>query len=259
MSILKRITCVAAVLIPAWAQTITSPAKPVQRRYVEPGTVSSSVRQIVAALGDRVQRAGKERVVMTGTLSRKGATSALRIVRETPGYLRIDETGGKNKSVAFDLTELKGKTAIDDDDEDLAEMLESDTAENFLLQFAPGSSVRKLGDRFRVKGETGFGSEVDVYEVVAPVLLKRNKQLAWKQYMFDSSTGLLRRVSYGAKVNGRAVLVQTVLSGYSQVAGYALPGLISRNVDGAVVFRFARESAAVTTAVEDGAFTTLQR
>lgn len=254
MSILKQIISVAVILIPTFAQTVTKSGNSAKRRYVDPSMVSSSVRQMVAALGDRVQRAGKERLVMTGTLNRKGVNSTLRIVRETPGFLRVDETGGKNKTVTFDLTELKGQTAIDDDDEELAEMLESDTAENFLLQFAPGSSVRKLGDRFRVKGETGFGSEVDVYETVAPILLKRNKEAAWKQYMFDSHTGLLRRVSYGMKQRGRTVLVQTVLSDYSQVGGYALPGRILRNVNGVLVLTFTRESAVFTTAVEDGIF-----
>lgn len=251
------------ILVILAAMAVSSPAESQgngkKARYYEPSTVPSPVRQIVTALGERVQRAGKERVILTGTLNRRGTVSSVRITRELPGYLRIDETGGKNKPLVFDLTDLKSDLAIDDDDEDLAEMVDGDTAETFLSQLAPGSTVRKLGDRFNVKGESGFGSYVDIYEVASPVSLKRDKQSVIKHFMFDSNTGLLRRIAYRARVQGRQVLVQTVLADYSQVDGQALPGRITRIVDGATALSFTRGSAVVAAAMADNTFTVTKR
>lgn len=223
-------------------------------RYYPIHSVISPVRQIVNALGDRVQKPGKERVIMTGSLNRTGVVSTVQIILELPGLLRIDEQGGKGKSIVFDLGSLKGASAVDDDDEGLAESIENDTAEVFLGKLGPGASVRRLGDRFKVKGETGFGSEVDIYEVVSSVGVKRDKQTVTKRYMFDSNSGLLRRVVYLANQSGKSVAVQTVLSSYSNTGGYMLPGKIARVVNGSEVFAFTRSGAAVQAAAKDNAF-----
>lgn len=245
---------VCAFIQPVFAQGVQP--KP---RYYPPHTVASQVRQIVSALGGRVQGPGKERVIMIGSLNRQGVASVLQIVRELPGLFRIDETGGRNKSIGFDQTTLKGSSAITADDEDLAETLDNDTAEAFLAKFAPGSTVRHLGDRFKVKGETGFGSTVDIFEVVAPVTLKSDKQAVKKRYMFDSSTGLLRRVVYGATQSGKVVTVQTLFSNYAGFAGYTLPGRIARSTNGTEVFSFTLTSASVVAAATDNAFTSIGR
>jgi hypothetical protein len=255
MNELQAAIVAAAIIHPVFAQG--NPARP---HYFPPYTVSSPLRQIVTALGDRVQAPGKERVTMTGSLTWQGVVSAIQIVRELPGLLRIDESGASNKSLAFDqttTTTLTGTGAINDDDESLAETLESDTAESFLAKFGPGASVRRLGDRFKVKGETGFGSEVDIYEVVASVTFKRDKQPVTKRYMFDSNTGLLRRVVYSANQSGTTVLVQTVLSNYTAASGYALPGRIARSVNGTETFVFTLTSASITAAGAATSFTSI--
>ncbi|MGJ5814499.1 hypothetical protein [Paludibaculum fermentans] len=228
-------------------------------RYFPVSGVVSSARQIVAALGDRVQKPGKERVVIDGTLSRSGLASTAQVIYEMPGLWRIDETGGKGKSLVFDLTSLKGNGAIDDEDEGLAESIQSDTTETFLTAFGHGASVRHIGDCFKVKGETGFGAEVDIFEVVAIVNVKRAKEIVSKRYMFDSNTGLLRRVAYFATVGGKQVSVQTVLSDYAIGGGYMLPGKISRQVDATVAFTFTRTAATVQAAAKDNAFTSAGR
>ena len=60
------------------------------------------IRQIVDALGDRVQKEGKERVAVTGTLNRGGVVSGLQIISEMPGLLRIEEQGGRGKTLVYD-------------------------------------------------------------------------------------------------------------------------------------------------------------
>lgn len=252
--LLLSLVLASSLTCPAPAQNQT--AKP---RYFPPYAVSSPVRQIVIALGDRVQRPGSERLIMTGSLNRQGAISDIQVIRELPGYLRVDDRGGKDKTLVFDLTSLKGSAAIDDGDEALAETLESDTPEAFLGRLGPGASMRHLGDRFRVKGETGFGSQVDIYEVVSVVALKRDKQAVTKRYMFDSTSGLLRRVVYAVKSSGSTVLVQTVVANYSVAAGYTLPGRIARMVNGVEVLFFTRTGASVTPAQPDGIFASVGR
>lgn len=233
------------------AQSVQANQKP---RYYPVHSVISPVRQIVNALGDRVQKQGNERVIMTGTLNRSGVVSNVQIIFEMPGLLRIDETGGKGRSLVYDLGSLKGTSAVDDDDEGLAESIQNDTAESFLGEFGSGSSVRHLGDRFKVKGETGFGAEVDIYEAASSIGVKRDRQTVTKRYMFDSNTGLLRRVVYRTQQSGKFVTAQTVLSGYSSVGAHMLPGRIARLVDAAEVFAFTRTGAAVQAAGKDNVF-----
>lgn len=234
------------------------PAQPIQAnqspRYYPIHSVISPVRQIVNALGDRVQKPGNERVIMTGLLSRSGVVSTVQIITELPGFLRIDEQGGKGKTLVFNLGNLQGSSAIDDDDEGLAESIENDTAETFLGKFGAGGSVRRLGDRFKVTGAAGFGSEVDIYEVVSSVGVKRDKQAVTKRYMFDSASGLLRKVAYLAQQSGKSVTVQTVLSDYFNAGAYMLPGKIVRIVNGSEMFAFTRSGATVQAAGKDNAF-----
>jgi hypothetical protein len=241
----------AALLPCLHAQAVDSEPKP---RYYPVHSVISPVRQIVDALGERVQAKGNERVSLTGTLTRKAGVSAIQVISEAPGFLRIDEQGGKGRSLVFDLTSLKGAAAIDDEDEGLAESLQSDTAEAFLRGFEPGSSVRFLGDRFQVKDAKGFGAELDVFEVVSAVTVRRDKRTSVKRFMFDSSSGLLHRVVYRTEQAGKTVTVQTVLSDYSSVGAHTLPGKIVRLVGDSEVFTLARTGAAVQGAGQDNAF-----
>ena len=242
-----------------FAVAATAQPKSPLPRYFPGYSVPSPMRQIVSALGDRVQKPGNERVIVIGTLKRSGISSTLQVIRQMPGYLRIDEAGGKNRSLAFDFTPLKGSSPIDSEDEDLAESLDDDTAESFLSGLAPGVSIRRLGDLFAVKGDTGFGATVDIYEMVSPVKFKQDKQPVVKRFMFDSKTGLLRRVVYSAAAGGSKVLVQTVYSDYSNVGGYVLPGTISRQVAGSEAFAFTRTNASIQPGQADGVFSSTGR
>lgn len=125
-------------------------------RYHLVHSVISPVRQIVEALWDRVQKPGKERLVMAGSLSRARTVSSVQIILELPGLLRLDEVGGRGKSMVFDFTSLNGASAADDDDESVAESIQNHTVETFLGSLGRGASVRCLGDRFKVTGSTRF-------------------------------------------------------------------------------------------------------
>lgn len=61
--------------------------------YLAPSRVPPEARGVLAALGDRLARPGKERLVLSGTLTDERGARAVQVTWELPGRLRIDETG----------------------------------------------------------------------------------------------------------------------------------------------------------------------
>ena len=224
------------------------------RRYAPLQMVPPAIRQVVDALGPRVQRSGNERLTLTGTLTGATGASTLRVVREWPAATRIDETGGKGQSAVVTANRVAGRQPLDARDEELLEALDADSPEYFLDSLQSGGAVRLLGHRFLVRGRTGFGAAVDIFELTAPVRARNNKEPAVKKYMFDSMTGLLAEVSYNRNVGGRLTRIKTEYSEYVSVNGHLVPGRIRRVVDGQPVFTFVRQTAAISPALEDGTF-----
>lgn len=237
-----------------FGQTLAGQDPSPKRRYFQAHTVPAGIRQIALALGPRVQTPGRERMIVTGTLARSGSTSALRIIRELPGLARIEESGANGKILVFDFQRLTGRSPIDDSDEDLVESLEMDSTEQFLNSIAPGATVRLIGQRFQVRGEAGFGAQVDVLEMVLPMKSRRDREVRVKHFMFDTRTGLLRRVAYNTRKANQLVRIQTVVSDYTQIDGHPIPGKIARIVNGIAAFSFTTESAVILPAVDDNAF-----
>ena len=224
-------------------------------KFYRAETVPDRYRQVVDALGDRVKSAGKERVLLTGTLQLGAQPAApATVTLELPGRLRIEHAAGRARVLVFDLTESKGRAVIDDEDEELIESLGLDNAEQFLDQLDERASVRLLGHGFRLLNETGFGSSVDIYEVAVPMPSRRDKQVRIKHFMFDTQTGLMRRVAYTISKGGVSVRVETVLSDYAPIEGNNLPGRIVRRENGREVMRFQRTAAAISPRANDNAF-----
>ena len=253
LSSLRLITIISATAFLAIAQTVVLPNRPVARFY-PPHATPDRVRQIVAAISDRLDGPGRERLTMSGNLRIGAASSPATVVIELPGQIRIEHNTGRARVLAFDLTSLNGRAPIDDDDEDLVESLGLDTTEQFLYQIDKNAAIRLLGHGFRVASEQGFGSTVDIFQATIPTSARRDGQTRVKQFMFDSSTGLLRRVAYTISKNSQAVRASTLYSGYSAVNGTQVPALIVRQENGREVFRFERTGASVSTLVNDSAF-----
>ncbi len=191
---------------------------------------------------------------MAGTLQVGTASSPATLTIELPGQVRIEHTAGRPRALAFDLTSLTGRAAIDDDDEDLLESLALDTTENFLYQLDKNAPIRLLGHGFRVAGELGFGAQVDIFQMTIPTPGRRDQQVRVKQFMFDSATGLLRRVSYNIFKNGQLTRINTEYSGYTALNGSLLPGAIIRQENGREVLRFQRTAATLSASVNDSLF-----
>jgi hypothetical protein len=222
----------------------TGGGRPDLRKYhLRAGSLQPVYQTLVDALGLRLTEPGREHVVLRGLLTRGSSSSNLTVVAEYPNTFRIEETGSRSKILVFDGRELRSATAIDNEDEELAEMLGVDTAEVFLAHASRGSAIRHLGQRFRVESEMGFGSEVDIFEITAPVESRRTRAVRVKHIMFDSATGLLRRVSYSTFEKGQALRIETVYTNYSNVDGHRFPGEIRRLENGRESALFVRISA----------------
>lgn len=250
---MRLVTILLATAFLAIAQTVALTNRPVARFY-PPHATPDRVRQIVAAIGDRLDGPGRERLTMNGNLRIGAASSPATVVIELPGQIRIEHNSGRSRVLAFDLTSLNGRAPIDDDDEDLVESLGLDTTEHFLYQVDKNATIRLLGHGFRVANEQGFGSTVDIFQATIPTTARRDGQARVKQFMFDSATGLLRRVAYTVLKNSQAVRASTQYSGYSAVNGTQVPALIVRQENGREIFRFERTGASVGTLVNDSAF-----
>ena len=235
---------------PVPAPVITQP----KLKYVQPFHVPSAVRPILDALGTRFQTSGSERLIATGQLRRSSGISTVQITTEISGQVRIEETGGRGRTLSFDTTTLNGKGPVDSDDEDLMESLGIDSPEQFIQNLGQGVSLRLLGHRFKVRGETGFGAEVDIFEVVMPVQSRSDKQNRVKHVMFDTQTQLLRRVAYTTTKGNQQVRTETIHSDYSLVNGHQIASRTQRLENGAEVFQFTRQSASIIPTVSDNLF-----
>jgi hypothetical protein len=220
------------------SERVNSRSKPV---YFKPYELPLSLASHVKAHGNRFEAPGKERLVVSGSLQRGASTSNLQIITDLPGKVRIIEIGGRGKTLVFDLEKVESSGSIDDVDEDLVEALAIDSVEQFFLQIRSGGVWRSLGHRFQVKGESGFGSEVDIYEVVLVSTGRRTKEVRTKFYMFDYRTGLLRRTADTVVRGGRQVRSETIYSDYAKFDGNAIPGKVQRIVDGTESFAFTRQ------------------
>src|SRR5713226_1092269 len=126
--------------------------------YVRMGSLWPQLRRNLKALGDRLEKPGKERVTMVGTLTRSGDAQpvAVLLILEFPDHLRLEMQGvGPHHVITFN-----GKSAgkiggpLDQSEQDLIETLVYDTGEHFFSTRAKGQAMRALGNHFRLDDGT---------------------------------------------------------------------------------------------------------
>ncbi|MCX6602068.1 MAG: hypothetical protein NTV52_00535 [Acidobacteria bacterium] len=126
----------------------------------------------------------------------------LRLVKQLPSSFRLEEAKAGGRTIAsFDgvAAKLPGGVTGGQPDEELGEALGLDTPETFLYSLADGLPYRFLGGRFRTDdGSTPDykGPWVDIYAMSLSSVLRSDKQIKYKMFMFDSADFLLRRVVY---------------------------------------------------------------
>jgi hypothetical protein len=222
--------------------------------YVRAFRLWPQLRWNLKALGNRLERPGKERLTLTGTLSRAGdaAPVPVLLILEFPDRLRLDI----QERAPHHVITFNGKSAgkiggpLDQSEEDLIETLVYDTAEHFFMGQMQRVATRGLGSRFR----SDDGSFHDLYEVTDQVEVAPGGRTQRKLYYFNSDTQVLDRVRYQLTRNGMQTDVETRISDWQDLQGQRLPGRITRLENQRATATLAISSRALTPRLDDGIF-----
>jgi len=229
--------------------------------HIHPGGLMPSLRGALRAMGDRLQRPGKERLTLAGTLTLDGESSEFTLVSEFPGKLRLALAGGGRGGRAIVFDERDGdRGAAEGRDADLLETLAFDTAEHFFEGQSRGLATRLLGTRFRDGDGGGSGggeSFYDIYQVGESITIGRAARPRLKLYFVNSDTQLLARVRYEGGGGAETTRVEVAFE-WQQIDGQRVPKRVTRTEDGRAVLTLDVQTASVGPRVDDGAFAAAQ-
>jgi len=246
---------------PEKRQSVSNVSKGSRKEYVRRGLLAPRLAPHLNALGDRLEKRGKERLTFTGVL-RLAADSQPRQIGATlefPDRIRVVlQNGPQNRLLTFDGDETKaGSVPPANDELDLIETLAYDSAEHFFAAQTQGSAMRFLGTRFRTDDGSAAdydGPYYDVYKIGDQVKASGQERLA-KLYYFNSDTLLLERVTYVINRDGSEVNVETKLSDWRELEGQQVARRIERFENGKSVLLINIRSAQFGRRTDDGIFT----
>ena len=245
--------------VPAPAPRLPARAAPLPER-VSRAHLWPHLRAALSAFGDRLERPGRERLILTGSLTRanESQSASLHLIREFPARFRLtQQSGAQLRTVIFHQGALETSGEADSFARALVETLELDTPEQFFSSRRQGAALRFLGSRARLDdGSTASytGPFYDVYEATTTVRIGEQERRQTKLYYFNSDTLLLELVRYEADSNGSRVSVETRFGDWQQTDRQQVARLISRTENGQTVFTFTVTTASFAPRVADGAF-----
>jgi hypothetical protein len=211
--------------------------------YVSRARLWPQLRDALKAMGDRLEKPGKERLTLVGTLLRQNNSQAIpfRLFLELPRRMRLEEQGAQPRVSGFDGGEGWVLSAdVSDADQEMIETLVFDSADQFFLARTQGFATRALGQRFRLDDGTTpnyTGPFYDIYQLQDRIPVQKEMRVQQKLFYFNSDTLLLERVRYQAERAGAAVSVEVRFSGWQKVNGQQIPGTITRLENDAQAFR----------------------
>lgn len=246
-----------AFIAKAPARSLQSATPFVSDEYVHRAELWPRLRSAMGVMGDRLERPGKERLVMSGTLRRAGETSStsFMLVREFSGRLRVEEQEGSHRSLTVYNRRAAEQRNRPQREADFIETLIFDTAEHFFAAHAKGAATRHLGDRFQLGDDSsGTGSAYDIYEVVEDVRVGAHPRQQSKTYYLNSDTRLLELVRYELERGGMALRVEVRLGNWQRVQEQMLPRHVERRENDRLVFSLDIDSITVSPRADDTAF-----
>jgi hypothetical protein len=202
--------------------------------YVRRARLWPQLRETLNALGDRLEKSGKERLILVGTLRRQNNSQAIpfRLFLELPRHLRLEEQGARPRVSGFDGGEGWALgAALSDEDQEIIETLVFDSADQFFLAQEQGFATRALGRRFRLDdgGAPNYtGPYYDIYQLQDHVSIVKEERTQSKLFYFNSDTLLLERVRYQIERDGAPVNVEVRFGGWQKVNGQQIAGSITR-------------------------------
>jgi hypothetical protein len=225
-----------------------------RKRYLNRGLLSSRLASNLNALGNRLEKPGKERVILIGTLRTDRETREFAATLEFPDKLRLAVNGPQSRVIAFDGEQTAVSAAADD--LDLIETLAYDSAEHFFAAQMQGKAMRFLGARFRTDDGSALdysGPYFDIYKI-ADRIQASGQERPGKLYHFNSETLLLERVTYVINRGGAEISVETRLSDWRGVEGQQVARRIERFENGRSVFVLTVGSVQFGGRADDGSF-----
>ena len=243
------------------SQSPPAVANPTSEEYVRAGRLWPQLRWHLKVLGDRIEKPGKERMTITGTIKRAGDSQALpmSVTLEFPDRLRLTvQDGVQQRVVTFNGQAAAGVgNALTSREREFIETLVYDTAEHFLAGQTQGTAMRCLGQRFRADDGTTpnyTGPYYDLYEMSDQIKTAADARQQIKYFYFNSETLLLERVSYQIMRNGAPVEVETRISNWQQAQGQQAPRRIVRLENGQPVLALTITALTISPRVDDGSF-----
>lgn len=246
---------IAGAFMPSGNFLSSSPAQmPVDDGYIRRSELPPHLRVALKAHGDRLERPGRERLTLDGTITRAGSTESfpIRLVLESPDKMRFEERAGRG-IIIFNGQRVIGQAGKED--LDLVETLVFDNADHFFLSQTRGATTRHLGSRFRLDDEQGADykeSYYDIFQIHDPSAISGRAQL--KNYYFNSDTARLDQVRYRTPDDGSNVVI--TFAGWKSYNGQILPSIITRSEGGKEQFVLTFTSAAVGPRSDDTVFST---
>lgn len=225
--------------------------------YVRAAQLWPQLRWHLKVLGDRIEKPGKERITITGTIKRAGDAQALpmAVTLEFPDRLRLTvQDGLQQRIVTFDGQNAAavGGT-LTSRERDFIETLVYDTAEHFFAGQTRGTATRFLGDHFRLDDGTTpnyAGPYYEVYQTTEQLKHTVPAREQTKLYCFNSQSLLLERVRY----QSQASAVEIQVSGWQQVQGQQVPRRIVRLEGGQPVLVLTVSSVVIGQKIDDQIF-----
>jgi hypothetical protein len=217
------------------------------------------LRAVATTLGDRLWTPGKERLTISGNMTRSGNTYPATVTFELPNYFRFDEGGQDRDTLAFDgKSSWASYGSLKEEDEGLIESFLDDAAEPMFFSLQRGSTMRLIarGAQLEVaKGPVYSGPSASIYEIIGRPWSQHDNGLRQKHYYFDSRTLFPALVRYRVKKSdGSVVLVETARTNWATTSGQAVPGAVSRSESGKSMFAFQVSAASFSAAASDGWF-----
>lgn len=231
-----------------------------QGPYVRRGFIRPQLIRNLNAMGDRLEKAGKERLTIAGTFTRAGdAPGTFAAVFEFPDRLRLTiQNGLQPRVISFDGQEAKAVGgSLNAAEREIIETLVYDAADHFFTTQMLGQATRFLGARFRMDDGSAAkysGPYYDIYQVGEQVKASADGRQQAKHYYFNSDTLLLERVRYEINRNGTEVRVENLIGNWQKEQEQQVPHRIERLENGRSVFVLTVTSVALSPRVDDGIF-----
>lgn len=239
-------------------QVVTNPS---HGHYVRRSLLSPKLVRHLDALGDRLERPGRERLNLKGTLSwtNDSQPEEISAVLEFSERLRLTiQKGNQTRTLTFNGERPKsGVNSLEARQRDLLETLAYGSAEHFFATQMQSRATRFLGSRFRLDdGSTAnyAGPYYEVYKVAEQVTTSATPEGQVRLYYFNSDTLLLERVTYEITRDGSTVKVEERLGEWTKEQGQQVARRIERVENGKSMFVLTIQSVGLSQQTEDGIF-----